>query len=75
MAYTIEDLERVEEAITKLQSGERVVQVAHDGHVVKYAEVELTELLTLRNRIKAQVKVAGSKSKRRVQIITSKGVC
>lgn len=74
MAYTEADLQAVQDAITKLQSGERVVQVAHDGHVVKYAEVELDELMRLRNQIKAVVKVAGQNYKRRIQIVSKKGV-
>ena len=74
MTYTEADLQAVQDAINKLQSGERVVQVAHDGHVVKYAEVELDELLKLRNQIKSVVKAAGQKNKRRIQIISNKGV-
>tara|TARA_B100001564_G_C20660853_1_gene681463 strand:+ start:2322 stop:2546 length:225 start_codon:yes stop_codon:yes gene_type:complete len=74
MTYTLEDLERIEEAIAKLQTGERVVQVAHDGHVVKYAEVELSELITLRDRINLQVQSTVKRSKRRIQIISSKGI-
>tara|TARA_B100001564_G_C20190066_1_gene467995 strand:+ start:68 stop:295 length:228 start_codon:yes stop_codon:yes gene_type:complete len=74
MTYTKADLQAVQDAINKLQSGERVVQVAHDGHVVKYAEVELDELLKLRNQIKSVVKAAGQKHKRRIQIISNKGV-
>ena len=74
MAYTEADLQAVQDAINKLQSGERVVQVAHDGHVVKYAEVELDELVALRNQIKAVVKVSGQKHKRRIQIVSKKGV-
>ncbi|MDA0782407.1 MAG: gpW family head-tail joining protein [Proteobacteria bacterium] len=74
MTYTETDLQAVQDAITKLQNGERVVQVAHDGHVVKYAGVELDELLALRNQIKTVVKIAGQKHKRRIQIISNKGV-
>jgi len=74
MAYTEADLQAVQDAINKLQSGERVVQVAHDGHVVKYAEVELDELIALRTQIKAVVKIAGQSHKRRIQIISKKGV-
>lgn len=73
MAYSIEDLQRIEEAIIKLQTGERVVQVAHDGHVVKYAEVELAELLALRDRMNSQALSAGTSYKRRIQIISCKG--
>lgn len=72
--YTIEDLQRLEEAIIKLQSGERVVQVAHDGHAVKYASVELNDLIALRDRVKAEVKTVGKGIVRRVHITASKGV-
>lgn len=74
MAYTEADLVAVQEAINKLQSGERVVQVQHDSHLVKYAEVDLDDLVRLRNQIKAVVKVAGQSHKRRIQILSSKGV-
>jgi hypothetical protein len=59
MAYTETDLKAVKSAIAKLQSGERVVQVAHDGHVVRYAEVQLNDLITLRNQIKSGIKIPG----------------
>jgi hypothetical protein len=74
MAYTETDLQAVDDAITKLQSGERVVQVAHDGHVVRYAEVQLKDLITLRNQIKSGIKIPGQRQKGRIQIISSKGV-
>jgi hypothetical protein len=74
MAYTETDLQAVDDAITKLQNGERVVQVAHDGHVVRYAEVQLNDLITLRNQIKAGIKLPGQRHKGRIQIISSKGV-
>jgi hypothetical protein len=74
MAYTETDLQAVDDAIAKLQSGERVVQVAHDGHVVRYAEVQLKDLITLRNQIKAGIKIPGQRQKGRIQIISSKGV-
>ena len=44
MAYTEDDLEQVNEALAKLVAGERVVQVAHDGHVVKYKDIDGSEL-------------------------------
>ena len=74
MAYTEADLQSVQDAITKLQNGERVVQVSHDSHTVKYADVDMDELLRLRNQIKSAVKVAGQNHKRRIQIISNKGV-
>lgn len=72
MAYTQEDLQSVEDAIAKLQNGERVVQVAHDSHMVKYAEVDLAELIRLRNQIKSIIKVGNHK--RKIQILSNKGV-
>ena len=74
MAYTDTDLQAVESAIAKLQNGERVVQVAHDGHMVKYAEVQLNDLIALRNQIKAGVSIPGQRHKSRIQIISNKGV-
>lgn len=72
--HTQEYLEQVEKAIKKLQSGKRVVSIAYGGHVVQYAGVQMEELLRLRQRIKAELKVAGIKPKRRIVISTNKGV-
>ncbi|WP_341822338.1 gpW family head-tail joining protein [Wolbachia endosymbiont (group A) of Clivina fossor] len=72
--YSSEYLAQVEEAIKKLQSGERVVSIAHGDHVVRYGEVQIKDLLELRQRIKAELKVAGVKPKRKIVIATSKGV-
>lgn len=72
--YTEEYLLQVEKAIKKLQRGERVVSIAYGDHVVRYAEVQINDLLSLRQRIKAELKVAGVKPKRRVVFATSKGV-
>ncbi len=74
MAYTDTDLQAVTDAITKLQSGERVVQVAHDGHMVRYAEVQLNDLIALRNQIRAGLQIPGQRSKLRIQIISNKGI-
>lgn len=70
--YNQEYLTQVEEAIKKLQSGERVVSIAYGDHVVRYAEIQINDLLSLRQRIKAELKVAGVK--RKIVIATSKGV-
>ncbi len=70
--YSQEYLDQVEEAIKKLQSGERVVSIAYGDHVVRYGEVQIKDLLDLRQRIKAELKVAGVK--RKIVIATSKGV-
>lgn len=70
--YSEEYLAQVEEAIKKLQSGERVVSIAYGDHVVRYAEIQINDLLSLRQRIKFELKIAGVK--REIVIATSKGV-
>ncbi|WP_265030474.1 gpW family protein [Wolbachia endosymbiont (group B) of Athalia cordata] len=72
--YSEEYLTQVEKAIQKLQSGERVVSIAYGDHVVRYAEVQINDLLNLRQRIKAELKIAGVRPKRRIVIATSKGI-
>lgn len=72
--YNEDYLIQVEQAIKKLQSGERVVSIAYGDHVVRYGEVQIKDLLELRQRIKAELKVAGIKPKRRIMISTDKGV-
>ncbi|MBV0900104.1 MAG: gpW family protein [Wolbachia endosymbiont of Fragariocoptes setiger] len=72
--YDQEYLAKVEEAIKKLQSGERVVSIAYGDHVVRYAEVQVNDLLNLRQRIKAELKIAGMKPKRKILIATNKGI-
>ncbi|MFT4314677.1 MAG: gpW family head-tail joining protein [Wolbachia pipientis] len=70
----IVDLTQVEKAIQKLQSGERVVSIAYGDHVVRYGEVQIKDLLNLRQRIKAELKVAGMRPKRKIVFSTSKGI-
>lgn len=72
--YNQEYLSQVEEAIKKLQSGERVVSIAYGDHVVRYAEVQINDLLSLRQRIKGELKIAGMKPKRKIIFATNKGV-
>lgn len=72
--YSSEYLAQVEEAIRKLQSGEMVVSIAYGDHVVRYGEVQIKDLLELRQRIKAELKVAGVKPKRKIVISTNKGI-
>ncbi|RDD34311.1 Phage head stabilizing protein GpW [Wolbachia endosymbiont of Cylisticus convexus] len=72
--YNEEYLFQVEQAIKKLQSGERVVSIAYGDHVVRYAEVQINDLLSLRQRIKAELKIAGMKAKRKIIFSTSKGI-
>ncbi|BDG76701.1 putative phage related protein [Wolbachia endosymbiont of Culex quinquefasciatus JHB] len=72
--YNEEYLVQVEEAIKKLQNGERVVSIAYGDHVVRYAEVQINDLLNLRQRIKAELKIVGMKPKRKIVFSTSKGI-
>ena len=72
--YTQEYLAQVEEAIKKLQGGERVASIAYSGHVVQYAGIQMEELLKLRRLIKAELKIAGIKPKRKIVISTNKGI-
>lgn len=71
--HTQENLEQVEKAIQKLQSGKRVASIACGDHVVRYSEVDIKALLELRQRMKAGLKVAGVKPKRKIVITTNKG--
>jgi hypothetical protein len=54
--------------------GERVVSVSYGDHIVKYAEVDLKDLLNLRSRIKSDLKSSTS-LKRRITFATHKGIC
>lgn len=72
--YNEDYLIQVEQAIKKLQSGERVVSIAYGDHVVRYAEIQIKDLLDLRQRIKAELKIAGVKPKRKIVISTNKGI-
>ncbi|WP_341812050.1 gpW family head-tail joining protein [Wolbachia endosymbiont (group A) of Conops quadrifasciatus] len=72
--YSQEYLEQVEKAIKKLQSGKRVVSIGYGDHVVRYGEVQIKDLLDLRQRIKAELKTVSQKSKRKIVFSTSKGI-
>jgi hypothetical protein len=72
--YNNDDLAQIESAILKLQSDERVVSVAYGDHAVKYAEVDLQELISLRNKIRAELKTTSNSSKRSIVFATQKGV-
>jgi hypothetical protein len=75
--YTPQDLQNIDEAIEKLQLGKRVVSVSYGQHTVRYADINLSELLTLRQRIKSEIGLAegGDFNKRRhMHFATHKGV-
>ncbi len=42
--------------------------------MVRYAEVDINDLLNLRQRIKAELKIAGVEPKRKIIFSTSKGI-
>ena len=62
--YNTDVLAQIESAILKLQSGERVVSVAYGDNTVKYAEVDLQELISMRNKIRAEIKISSNSSNR-----------
>lgn len=74
--YTTQDLKNIEEAIEKLQIGKRVVSVSYGNHTVRYADINLGDLLTLRQRIKAELQTTDSNNpkRRRMYFATSKGI-
>lgn len=69
--YTEDDLSKIDQSIAKLQMGERVVSVTYGDHIVKYAEVDLKDLLCLRQRIKSDLK---NNRIRHITFATHKGI-
>lgn len=56
MAYTRDQLETVEAAIVALAQGERVVEVRFGPNdSTRYATAELPQLISLRDKMKAEV--------------------
>jgi hypothetical protein len=75
--YTPQDLQNIDEAIEKLQLGKRVVSVSYGQHTVRYADINLADLLNLRQRIKAELGDTEGNSlpkKRHMHFATHKGV-
>jgi len=50
--YNEEYLVQIEEAIKKLQNGERVASIAYGDHVVRYAEVQINDCSASDNGLK-----------------------
>jgi len=73
MAYTSTDLANVQAAVTALATGTRKVSVSLNGKTVQYGQVQLPELMTLRDQIQAEVSAADGR-RRFVLISTSKGL-
>ncbi len=67
-------LSQIESAITRLQNGERIASIAYGDYAVKYERVELSELMALRDRLKAELRARNRSTKRRIVITTHKGV-
>lgn len=61
---------QITSAILKLQSGERVGSLAYGDHAAKYTEVDLQELISLRNKIRVEIKTTSNNSKRRIVFAT-----
>ncbi len=73
MSYTSEDLQSVQEAIIKLATGERVVQVRVGDQLIEYAPADMEALRTLKGEISLALSTAETRP-RYVRTTTSKGV-
>jgi 3-hydroxy-3-methylglutaryl CoA synthase len=69
-----EQLHKIEEAIAKLQSGERIASVSYNGHSVSYFGITLDELLKQRQRLQEKLAESSNSAKRQVIFSTHKGV-
>jgi hypothetical protein len=72
--YDKQNLEAIEKAISDMRAGRRVVGVSYGDTRVQYANLTLTELINLRNRIKSGVEDLEGGAKRQVRFVTSKGL-
>jgi 3-hydroxy-3-methylglutaryl CoA synthase len=69
-----EQLRKIEEAISKLQSGERIASVSYNGHSVSYFGITLDELLKQKQRLQEKIAESSNSAKRQVIFSTYKGV-
>lgn len=74
--YTTQDLKNIEEAIEQLQVGKRVVSVSYGNHTVRYADINLSDLLLLRQKIKTELQIVDTNNpkKRHLHFATHKGI-
>lgn len=70
MSYTNQDLQNVDQAINEMAIGNRVGSVTCGGRQIRYADVTLSELESLRARISAAI----TKRPRFSQLVSSKGL-
>jgi len=68
------ELKSLEEAISRLQKGERVSSVSYNGHSVSYFGLSLKELLEQRQRIELKINELDKKLKKQIIFATHKGV-
>jgi hypothetical protein len=69
-----EQLRKIEEAIAKLQNGERIASVSYNGHSVSYFGISLDELLKQKQRLQEKIAESSNCAKRQVIFSTHKGV-
>jgi hypothetical protein len=69
-----EQLRKIEEAIAKLQSGERIASVSYNGHSVSYFGISLDDLLKQKQRLQEKIAESSNSAKRQVIFSTHKGV-
>jgi major membrane immunogen (membrane-anchored lipoprotein) len=69
-----EQLRKIEDAIAKLQSGERIASVSYNGHSVSYFGISLDELLKQKQRLQEKIAESSNSAKRQVIFSTHKGV-
>jgi hypothetical protein len=51
-----------------------VASVAYDGKTVSYSQVQLGELISLRDRMRQEIKAVAGTRTRQIRVFTSKGV-
>jgi major membrane immunogen (membrane-anchored lipoprotein) len=68
-----EQLQKIEDAIAKLQSGERIASVSYNGHSVSYFGISLEELLKQKQRLQEKIAESSNSAKRQVIFSTHKG--